>query len=156
MSPAKADEPIEMRFGLWTRMDRRNHVLGHGPDPPGNLCTRRCALLSNYFDLLLFFLNVSYMYAAAGNEEEDRGGRHDELAVVGSSTSVRPASAAAAMQAIQSTNRDELTSLTTAAADVTHINIDDDDDDRAMVSAQASFTGPDTQSAEKNHAPNDR
>jgi len=96
------------------------------------------------------------MYAAAGDEEEDRGGRHDELAVVGSSTSVRPASVAAAMQARQSTSRDELTSLTTAAADVTHINIDDDDDDRAMVSAQASFTGPDTQSAEKNHAPNDR
>jgi len=34
MSPAKADELIEMLFGLWTRVDPRNHVLDEGTDPP--------------------------------------------------------------------------------------------------------------------------
>jgi len=27
-------EPIEMSFGLWTRVDPRNHVLDVGPDSP--------------------------------------------------------------------------------------------------------------------------
>jgi len=27
-------EPIEMPFGLWSRMDPRNHVLDGDPDPP--------------------------------------------------------------------------------------------------------------------------
>jgi len=27
MSPAKTAEPIEMPFGLWTRVGQRNHVL---------------------------------------------------------------------------------------------------------------------------------
>jgi len=27
VSPAKAAEPIEMPFGIWTRVDARNHVL---------------------------------------------------------------------------------------------------------------------------------
>jgi len=34
MSPAKAAELIEMLFGLWTRVDPRNHVLDEGTDPP--------------------------------------------------------------------------------------------------------------------------
>jgi len=29
---AKTDEPIEMRFELWARMRRRNHVLDGGPE----------------------------------------------------------------------------------------------------------------------------
>jgi len=34
VSPAKRDEPIEMPFGLRTRVDPGNHVLDGGPDPP--------------------------------------------------------------------------------------------------------------------------
>jgi len=30
VSPAKTGEPIEMRFGFWARMGRRNHVLAGG------------------------------------------------------------------------------------------------------------------------------
>jgi len=32
--PAKTDEPIEMPFGLRTRVDSGNHVLDWGPDSP--------------------------------------------------------------------------------------------------------------------------
>ena len=32
MSCAKTAEPIEMPFGLWTRMGRRDHVLDGGPE----------------------------------------------------------------------------------------------------------------------------
>ena len=32
VSPAKNAEPIEMPFGLWTRMDPRNHVLDGGSE----------------------------------------------------------------------------------------------------------------------------
>jgi len=71
MSPAKTAEPMEMQFGLWTRMGSRNHVLHEGPDPPWEeailrtegrpiakymntvYVRRRCGLLSNYFDQLL-------------------------------------------------------------------------------------------------------
>jgi len=31
VSPAKTTAPIEMPFGLWARMSRRNHVLDGGP-----------------------------------------------------------------------------------------------------------------------------
>jgi len=31
VSPAKTDAPIEMPFGLWTQMGRRNHLLDGGP-----------------------------------------------------------------------------------------------------------------------------
>ena len=34
MSPAKTAEPIEMPFGLRTRVEPRNHVLAGGPDTP--------------------------------------------------------------------------------------------------------------------------
>jgi len=34
VSPAKAAEPIEMPFGLWAGMGRRNHVLDGYPDTP--------------------------------------------------------------------------------------------------------------------------
>ena len=34
MSPAKTDEPIEIPFGLWTRVGPMNHVLDSGADPP--------------------------------------------------------------------------------------------------------------------------
>jgi len=33
VSPAKMAEPIEMPFGLRTRVGPRNHVLDGGPDP---------------------------------------------------------------------------------------------------------------------------
>jgi len=33
LSRAKTAEPIEMPFGLWTRVGLRNHVLDGGPDP---------------------------------------------------------------------------------------------------------------------------
>jgi len=32
VSPAKTAELIEMPFGVWTRLDQRNHVLDVGPD----------------------------------------------------------------------------------------------------------------------------
>jgi len=35
VSPAKMAEPIEMPFGLWTRVGPRNHVLDGDPDPHG-------------------------------------------------------------------------------------------------------------------------
>jgi len=34
VSPAKMAAPIEMPFGLRTRVGPRNHVLDGGPDPP--------------------------------------------------------------------------------------------------------------------------
>jgi len=34
LSPAKTAEPIEMPFGLRTRVSRRNHVLDGSPDRP--------------------------------------------------------------------------------------------------------------------------
>jgi len=33
VSPAKTAEPIEIPFGLWTRVRPRNHILDGGPDP---------------------------------------------------------------------------------------------------------------------------
>ena len=42
MSPAKTDEPIEMPFGLWSRVGPRNHTLGGGPDPQGKRHFRGC------------------------------------------------------------------------------------------------------------------
>ena len=71
MSPAKTAKPIEMVFGLGTRVGPGNHVLDVGPDPPWEeailrtegrpiakymntvYVRRRCGLLSNYFDQLL-------------------------------------------------------------------------------------------------------
>jgi len=76
---AKTAEPIEMPFGLWTRMDPRNQVLDGGPQVPRDVamatifvflymgCTlalpdeydwtvrvrRRCGLMSNYFDHII-------------------------------------------------------------------------------------------------------
>jgi len=34
VSPAKTAKPIEISFGLRTRMGLGNHVLDEGPDPP--------------------------------------------------------------------------------------------------------------------------
>jgi len=34
VSPAKTAEPIEMPFGLTTRVGPGNHVLDWGPNPP--------------------------------------------------------------------------------------------------------------------------
>jgi len=33
VSPAKTAEPIEMPFGVWTRVGQRNYVLDRGHDP---------------------------------------------------------------------------------------------------------------------------
>ena len=33
-SSAKMAKPIEMLFGLWTRVGPKNHLLDGGPDPP--------------------------------------------------------------------------------------------------------------------------
>jgi len=72
VGPAKMAEPIEMPFGLWTRMGPRNHVLDGGPYPRGKgqfwegegwpivkyiigntlHLQQRCGLLWNYFDHL--------------------------------------------------------------------------------------------------------
>jgi len=35
MNCVKTAEPIEMPFGLWTRVGPRNHVLDHGSITPG-------------------------------------------------------------------------------------------------------------------------
>jgi len=34
VNPARTAEPIEMLFGMWTRLSPRNHVLDAGTDPP--------------------------------------------------------------------------------------------------------------------------
>jgi len=34
VSPAKTAEPIEIPFGVWTRLGLGNHVLDGGPDSP--------------------------------------------------------------------------------------------------------------------------
>ena len=34
-SPTKTNEPIEVPFGVWTRVGPRNDVLSGGPDPLG-------------------------------------------------------------------------------------------------------------------------
>jgi len=36
VSPAKTAKPIEMPFGLWTRVGPSKHVLDGGPDPHAN------------------------------------------------------------------------------------------------------------------------
>jgi len=33
VNPAKTDEPIEIPFGLWTRVGPMNYVLGGSTDP---------------------------------------------------------------------------------------------------------------------------
>jgi len=64
---AKTAEPVEMAFGLWTRVAPRKHVLDGGQIPRWCQCAiigwhigtswrimwRRCGLMSNYFDHLL-------------------------------------------------------------------------------------------------------
>jgi len=39
MNPAKTAEPIEVQFGLWTRVGPRNHVLGGKPGSPTGMGT---------------------------------------------------------------------------------------------------------------------
>jgi len=60
VSCAKTAEPIEMSFGIWTRMCPRKHVLGCGvhwhhlantTEP--SMCGGDVAFLSSYFDHLL-------------------------------------------------------------------------------------------------------
>ena len=79
MGPAKTAEPVEMRFGLQTRVGPRNHVLDGGPDSPmgksnyegerggplqsiaNTVHVRwRCGLLSNYFDHLLRYVFTAW------------------------------------------------------------------------------------------------
>jgi len=43
VSPAKTAESIEMPFGLWARMGRRNHVLDGGPE-----VVRNVAVVTNF------------------------------------------------------------------------------------------------------------
>jgi len=57
----KTAEPIEMPFGVWTRVGPRNHVLSGGPDPPKEGAIfwgerrLRCVLSSVFFDRLLLY-----------------------------------------------------------------------------------------------------
>jgi len=57
---AKLAEPIEMPFGLWTRLGPRKHVTWRCTlVPPGEYdwtvrVHRRCGLMSNYFDHLFY------------------------------------------------------------------------------------------------------
>ena len=60
VSCAKVAQPIEMPFGVWTRVGPRKHVLGGGAQWRNLANTiepvdvrQRCGLLSNYFDHLL-------------------------------------------------------------------------------------------------------
>jgi len=55
VSPAKTAGPIEMPFGLRTRVSSRNHVLDGGPDPPigrGNFQQKRGRPIVKYADTL--------------------------------------------------------------------------------------------------------
>jgi len=55
MSCAKTDEPIEMPFGMWSRVGPTNQALGGGPDPPriplGNSAILRCGLSSEFLTI---------------------------------------------------------------------------------------------------------
>jgi len=66
VSPAKTAEPMEMLFGLWTRLGPRKHALDGGAhwrnlantiEP--SMCGCDAAFLSNYFDDLLFLVACS-------------------------------------------------------------------------------------------------
>jgi len=54
VSPAKTDEPIEMPFGLRTRVGPGNHALDEGPDPlwEGAILRREGASHCKYRDSL--------------------------------------------------------------------------------------------------------
>ena len=55
VSPAKTAEPIEMPFGLRTRVGPRNHLLDCGPDPPWEGAILRgngASDCKNYMDIL--------------------------------------------------------------------------------------------------------
>ena len=45
---AKTAKPVEMPFGLWFRMDRRNHVLDGGPEVLRNVAMATIFWLSVY------------------------------------------------------------------------------------------------------------
>ena len=57
MSPAKTAEPIEMPFGLWARMDPRNHLL-HG----SLQLLRDAAMAANYGTLFAITGFVGYNF----------------------------------------------------------------------------------------------
>ena len=61
MSCAEVTELIEMPFGLWPRVDPRNHVLGGGLGPPGQGAILghlpRFGFLSKFFDYLWNVVN---------------------------------------------------------------------------------------------------
>jgi len=55
VSPAKMAEPIEMQFGLRTRVGPGNHVLDSGPDPPvgrGKFLGENGPPIVKYWDIL--------------------------------------------------------------------------------------------------------
>ena len=59
MSCAKTAEPINMPFGMWTRVDQRNHVLdggAHWQIRLNHTCGGDVAFLLYYFDRLLFII----------------------------------------------------------------------------------------------------
>ena len=60
MSCAKTAEPIEMPFGIWTRVNPRKHVLDGSAiwcdlanTIEASMCGGDAALLSDYFDHLI-------------------------------------------------------------------------------------------------------
>ena len=66
VSPAKTAEPIEISFGIWTRVGQRSRVLGGGAhwrhlantvEPSTVHVRRRCGLLSDYFEHLYKFVD---------------------------------------------------------------------------------------------------
>ena len=64
MSCAKTAEPIEMPFGMWTRVGLENHALGGGHDPKVEgaiffLGEGVIQIWSNFFDHLLILLFFS-------------------------------------------------------------------------------------------------
>jgi len=55
VSPAKTAEPIEMPYGLRSRVDPGNHILDGGPDPPqweGTILRRKGHPIVKYRDTL--------------------------------------------------------------------------------------------------------
>jgi len=84
VSCAETSEPIDLPFGLWTRVGRRKHKFNHirqvGPRCPHGRAhwrhlaamRQRCGLISNYFDHLSRICAVAQYAVLEANSQWDR------------------------------------------------------------------------------------